>query len=872
MVSRRLSALGFKGSPPSVTPVGATDPLCLRAAVSRPRLNSSSSIRRHLPFLVIVPLLIIIMTWPTIVYVFDGETFAVPTRNTDVWQKLWDVWHGEQFLAGRTSFYHSDAMFYPVGVSLAYENFSLPHMLSVALLRLILPTSSAFNLTYLFIVFAVAVSGYIYLNYLFHDRWLATMGAVLFGLSQHVTAHAAHPDINLIVSFPLAAYFFQRAIAESRRMHLLVCGIIVGLTAFLSLYIFVCLLITLALIMLYYAKERWKDLRYWRWMLFLGLVILLAGAGRILPMLAGTEDLASAIGKNRTQETGTDLLSYFVNYWHPLTTKPLKALFGAGSPFYEPHTSYLGYLPLALIIIGFFRADSRRKMLPWLALALPFLLLRLGSVLQVDGLQFNHIVLPKSLLADLLPPLFSPFHATDHFQMGILLPWAVMSCYGLKSLLAARPSHQRNLITLALIAVIAFEYYETTAMRVLPDEQVAFVDWLRQEDAEQAPRLINLPMGRQPSKLYGFYQSLTGFSQVEGLSGRTPPSAYAYIDGNLLLNGWREGAPMHCYPPHQSSYIEALNQLRGDGFTHVIWHHWQGKDASIASSFIDAQSAYSDDYVSVFRLEDLRHACDLPNSVSPAALEHLLSIESSPAIAPQAGSAILSILPADGQVNAALFGLRQYRSLTLADGEIAAAPGAGEDAADVDGLLARNSVILLAYNPGTSEADAIQSYRAWLADRFQACRRLTETEDAIVEYFLDAAFPCELAFSAAPLEVRYENGIRLGNLLVDFSDGAIDLYLLWTRLPVDSHAFSIQFIDADGARAGGEDFVIGLEPLARHRIDTKSLTAGDYQVKMILYDYDSGASVSGRVSATQARFDRALEIANMTTKQPGQRQ
>ena len=114
---------------------------------------------------------------------------------------------------------------------------------------------------------------------------------------------------------------------------MLVCGIITGFTAFLSLYIFVCLLITLTLVVLYYARERWKDPRFWRWMLILGLVILLCSAGRIFPMFAGAEDLASAISKNTSQETGTDLLSYFVNYWHPLTTPLLKALFGAGSPF-----------------------------------------------------------------------------------------------------------------------------------------------------------------------------------------------------------------------------------------------------------------------------------------------------------------------------------------------------------------------------------------------------------------------------------------------------------------------------------------------------------------------------------------------------------
>ena len=459
-----------------------------------------SRIRHHLPFIIILPLLIIVMTWPTILHIFDTDTIAFPTRNYDVWQKLWDVWHGGQFFAGRASFYHSDAMFYPVGVSLAYENFSLPHMLSVGLLSAVLPPANAYTLTYLLIVFAVALSAYVYLNYLFRDRWLAALGATVFGLSQHVIAHAAHPDVNLIVSLPLTAYFFQRAITEERLKYLIVCGLIVGLTAFLSLYIFVCALITLALFILCYAIGRWNDARFWRWMLLLCLVIALASAGRILPMIADAEELADALEKNTTQETGTDLLSYFVNYRHPVTTPLLKTLFGPGSPFYEPHTSYLGYLPLALIIIGLFKPGSRRMLLPWLALALPFLLLRLGSVLQVDGEQFSHIVLPKSLLADLLPAIFGPFHATDHFQMGVLLPLAVMTCYGLKSILASRPANQRALITFAVIAVIAFEYYESTAVRVMPEGQFAFIHWLRGEGFDQAAALDQPAAGKTASK------------------------------------------------------------------------------------------------------------------------------------------------------------------------------------------------------------------------------------------------------------------------------------------------------------------------------------------------------------------------------------
>ena len=832
----------------------------------------SRAIRSHLPFVVIVPLLIGVMTWPTLPQLLDGETFAVPTRNTDVYQKLWDVWHGRQFLAGETSFYHSEVMFYPLGVSLAYENFSLPQMLSVGLLSLVLPPASAYSLTYLLIVLAVAVSGYVYLDYLFRDRWLATLGASVICLSQHVLAHAAHPDVNLIVSLPLSAYFFQRAMREERLKHLVICGAVVGLTAFLSLYIFICALLSLALIVLAYAIGRWKEGRFWRWMLLLGLVIALTCAGRVLPMIADAGALEAAISKNTTRERGTDLLSYFVNYRHPLTTPPLKALFGAGSPFYEPHSNYLGYLPLALILFGLARAGSRRKILPWLALALPFLLLRLGSVLQIDGEQFSHIVLPKALLDELFPLLFQPFHAPDHFHIGILLPLAVMTGYGLQAVLDSRPAKQRALITLAVIAVVAFEYYETTELRRLPEAQFAFIDWLREEDGE--PRVINLPMGRYESKLYGLYQTMTGYPQVEGLSGRTPPSAYAYIDGNHLLDAWRGGAGARCFPPHESIYLAALEQLLGDGFTHVVWHHWLRPDWAISGSFAYVSSAYSDEYVSVYRLRDFRQNCELADSVSRPVLGLLRRLEGSTVIVPQQGSAILSMLPtADAspsaeKTTAGMFGMRGYSSLSLMDGRVVLPGFPQSDAPDTEDLLAGNSLVLLAYDGLEASAEVIAGYRAWLADRFKSCRQIDEA-GAVVEVFLEAAFACDLAIAAQPLAVDYANGIQLGNLLFDIQDEQAELQLLWTRLPEEAHSISIQFMDADGARAAGQDFVIGLEPLAAYRIDLSSLPAGEYRVKLILYDFATGVSVPGMEMASQARFERALEIARFGVEPRG---
>lgn len=826
----------------------------------------STRIRHHLPFIIIVPLLIIVTTWPTFALVFDTDRAVFPTTHGDVRQKLWDVWHLGQFLAGKTGFYYTDVMFYPIGLSLAYESFVLPHMLSVGLLSAVLPISNAYTISYLLIVFAVAASAYVYLHYLLRDPWLATLGATVFGLCQFVTAHAGQPGINLIVSFPLSAYFYQRGLKEERVRYLIVCGIVVGLTTFNGMYIFICQIITLTLIVLYYAFMHWRDPRFWRWMMLLGIVIGLASAPRLAPIVEQLGSMDDAISKNRDQESATDLMYYFVNYRHPVTTPLLKSLFGVGKPHYDRTTSYLGYLPLALIILGFARSGYRLRMLPWLGLALLFLLLRLGSVLQVDGYKYSHIVLPKSLLTDLLPQAFAPFHTADHFQMGILLPLAVMTGYGLKSIVAARPAKQRAIITLALIAVVAFEYYETTDVRVVPDEQIAFIEWLREEAASGEPRLINLPMGRQESKHYGFYQTFTGFPQVEGLSGRTPPQAYDYIEGNRMLRAWRRGLAVHCIPPLQSEYVSALDQLQSDGFTHVVWHHWLGADKAIESSFVDVKSSYSDDYARVYRLADLRRNCDRSSTINAAALAQLQGFEASPAIFPQQDSAVVSIL--DGEGAAFLFGMHRYAPLALIDGDVTAQDfGELEDAATYAAeLLADQFVLLLVYNPEISDSEALRSYRDWMAARFKSCRRLVDADDAVIEYFLHEAFPCDLAIAAQPLEVHYANGIRLGNMLVESQPGMLDLYFLWTRLPAESHAFSVQAIDRNGARLAGSDFTIGLDPLAHRRIDTSSWRKGDYDLKFILYNYDSGISVPGTVTGSGVHFERELDIGPVTIK------
>ena len=96
-------------------------------------------LRSHIHCLVIVPLVIIVTTWPTFPHLFDGDELWLHTSQIDKWQPIWDAKHIERALAGQSELYHTDAMFHPQGYSLAFYLINIPHALASAALGTLLP-------------------------------------------------------------------------------------------------------------------------------------------------------------------------------------------------------------------------------------------------------------------------------------------------------------------------------------------------------------------------------------------------------------------------------------------------------------------------------------------------------------------------------------------------------------------------------------------------------------------------------------------------------------------------------------------------------------------------------------------------------------
>ena len=144
--------------------------------------------------------------------VLDVDTAHRPPGDGDALMKFWDVWYGKSLLMSGVDFFHTDLLFYPQGLSLAYHNFSLPNMLLFGGLQAALPPVNAFVLTYLITVFSNALASYILLLRLFRNKWIALAGAAIFGFSPYFVPHIHHPDTITIATIPLALYALHRGV------------------------------------------------------------------------------------------------------------------------------------------------------------------------------------------------------------------------------------------------------------------------------------------------------------------------------------------------------------------------------------------------------------------------------------------------------------------------------------------------------------------------------------------------------------------------------------------------------------------------------------------------------------------------------------
>ena len=597
------------------------------------------------------------------------------------------------------------------------------------------------------------------------------------------------------------------------------------------MYTLVCILIFLLFYVVAFAFSRWKDSRFWLRGGFTLAIAALFVLLRFVPMLTDQDGLAGALNKNVGRNFDSDLLAYFVTDGNPITTPLLHSLFGPNGPDIDwRQSAYLGYLVMFLVFLALFRRNGRRRVLAWTLLLLTFLLLRLGSNLKINDIDYQNILLPKYYLEAAFPHLFAPFWSNKNFMAGVLLPLAVVSSYGLVALLRSLSARRRIAVILALTGVVAFENYWKSQPQVISADRFDFIAWLAQEGEGDAIGLINLPMHSQLSKIYDFYQTFNGYPQVEGRPTRFPPQAYDYINSNLLLRFWREGEILRCLAPYHVEYASNLDQLIEDGFTHLVWHFHLNADPQFVENFAGLPIAYQDAYVMIIRLADMREACHLTSLAPSSVMDRLESFLGSPAAVRFQGPAVLTILPDEiarrrQSVNesAVLYGWGNVASLALSEGVVAATRLNARLAGDTEELLRGHGASFLVYDPQLTDAHVIDGYNSWMRARFQSCGNQAESDDKVIELFMREDIPCELATAEELLTVAYDNDMELANALLIRDGDRLDVHLLWKQLPNTAYGYSIQIFDADGEKVISQDGVVHYLSALQQGVDLSSL-------------------------------------------------
>jgi hypothetical protein len=549
----------------------------------------------------------VVMTYP-LVFRLDNRWLAY--RDIDTYTKLWDHWWFTHTISAGQPLNYTRDLFYPIGLDLTFHSISWTTTVLMWLVTPLLGSIAAYNFNILFAVLTSAYAAYLLIRTLVQHRGAAWLGGLVFSFAPYHIAHTGgHPDLTQMAVIPLAVLFFTRALTRSSIRTALLAALMVGLVCFTGLYLFEFTVIGLLPAFIYtaFTQKRWRVPRFWLVLIIFGLASALLTSPRIVPLLSSPDALSSVVEEKYSADTmQTDLLAYITpSQFNPIFA-PIASKVAARFEMNHKWPAYLGVIPLGLIVLAALWKRNRLVTWSWLLLGLFFVIMSLGPVLRFNGQIYENISLPYGWLVEL--PFIRIVGRPDYFVLGLLLPLAIVAAIGCDRCLTALDQHRRaqTVLLIFLTAALLFEYwngpYSGFDLTVHPIYQQ-----LAQEPGDFA--IIDLPMGRRESKDYTLYQIFHQHPIVEGLSGRTPPEAYQYIDGNPLLARWHAEQPLDCNAFPATEIEDALQHLANNGFRYVIVYHKGAAPVLEAlATYFTVAPRFADKTLSLYALTDLQTA------------------------------------------------------------------------------------------------------------------------------------------------------------------------------------------------------------------------------------------------------------------------
>jgi hypothetical protein len=501
--------------------------------------------------------LTIVMTWPLVLRL--NSHFA--GQDIDVWINTWVTWWTGKAISEGQNLYYTRLMFYPHGVSLAFHSFSHVNTALALLLRSWLGDLGAHNVT---ILLAHALSGYAMfclVRYLARSLVGAFFAGLVFAFFPYRMAESVHPVLISTQWMPLFFLFLLRLVKEGHKRDIVPAALFFVLTALSSWHLMVFTVLPSTIYLCYLvAVEHWRPSRAMVLNLVaLAVLICIVLAPALYPLV--WEQLSTSrsyMGVSLETGRGNDLAAFII----PAKEHPV--LGALVEPVYERirilRSTYLGVTVIGLSVVASLVDWKRARF--WIMLTLLSILFSVDPDVRIGGHALG-IRVPWS--APIVWLLRRPF------RFGLLIGFALAVTSGL-GLSAALRGVSRNrpgirwLVAGGAMILLVFEYlyfpFPTT-----PASVPEFYYNLSALPGEGA--VLELPMGRQRSKLYMYYQTVHNRPVVEGHISRTPEEAYAFIEATPVLRSFRACRDWILPPGDLSPLLDALGE---SGVEYAVLH------------------------------------------------------------------------------------------------------------------------------------------------------------------------------------------------------------------------------------------------------------------------------------------------------------
>jgi hypothetical protein len=436
----------------------------MNSDVERVQTNGAEA-RAHWLALLGYFLLALLVTYPVILHFTTGVPGDL-TADRD--QSLWNLWWTKESLLHFTNPFHTSLLYYPYGTDLYYHTLALPLCLIGLIPQLVLGLPAAYNSV---LLLGFTLSGYgafrLILYVLrsgageqdavagprlsrFDPRYIAAfLGGVVFAFTPYtLDALKGQPEVLSLQWMPLYAEMWMRATVgdgrwtpgvrdRGRWKFGLLAGGFLALAAYSSLYYAVYLVVFSVALVLYRLvigiryRSPWLVAKDMARSAAVALVVTLVLA---LPLAVGLvrdhndPRLAVTADPEHRLTHSADLLSFIAPPHDHLLFGTWQNSPGVNEPALHDYVG-LGYVALALALLGAFAMWRRPSTRFWAGLMALSLLLAMGPVLQV-GRNNTGITLPFAMFEGLpgMDAIAKPerFVVLARLCMGVLAGWGVV--------------------------------------------------------------------------------------------------------------------------------------------------------------------------------------------------------------------------------------------------------------------------------------------------------------------------------------------------------------------------------------------------------------------------------------------------------------